>query len=265
MRFQNAFATIPGAFIVADATFGAIERSGKTLANQESRFKPSERTLKDISLLAEAPPAKVKELEECCEWLEYGADEIVVNLKDESTNVYFVVKGKLRAMDYLTDENDEVALAELGEGCSFGELSAIDLKVRSARVTTIEPTLLASVASKDFRKLLFDCPGISLSLLKTFAGFIRTLNTRITALSSLSPHQRIYQELLRISEPNTDGDGSWIISKLPNHSELATWVGAEKQAVAEAMGSLARDGVIERRHGTLHIKDRARLQRLASQ
>ena len=104
MRFQNAFATIPGASIVTDATFGAIERSGKTLANQESRFKPSERTLKDISLLAEAPPAKVKELEECCEWLEYGADEIVVNLKDESTNVYFVVKGKLRAMDYLTDE-----------------------------------------------------------------------------------------------------------------------------------------------------------------
>jgi len=235
------------------------------VAEEQSQFKKSDHTLKHIGILAEAPPEKVKELEGRCEWLEFGADEIVVNLKDESTNVFFVVKGKLRAMDYLTDENNEVALAELDEGASFGELSAIDLKVRSARVTTIEPTLLASVSSKDFRKLLFDCPGISLSLLKTFAGFIRTLNTRITALSSLSPHQRIYQELLRISEPNTDGDGTWIIAKVPQHAELAIWVGAEKQTVAEAMGTLARDGVIERKHGTLRIRDRARLQRLASQ
>jgi len=240
-------------------------RDDTIMADKDSLFGESDRTLKNISLLTEAPPDKIKELEACCQWHEFGVDEVVINLKDETTDVYFVVKGRLRAMDYLTDENNEVALAELEEGYSFGELSAIDLKVRSARVTTIEPSLLASVSSKDFRKLLFDCPGIALSMLKTFAGFIRTLNTRITALSSLSPHQRIYQELLRLSEPNTEGDGSWIIAKVPQHAELATWVGAEKQAVAEAMGTLARDGVIERRHGTLHIRDRARLQRLASQ
>ncbi|NQV83722.1 MAG: Crp/Fnr family transcriptional regulator [Rhodospirillales bacterium] len=234
------------------------------MANTKNLFDPSVRTLSHINLLAEAPPEKIAELEASCEWLEFEADEIVVNLKDESTNAFFVVKGKLRAMDFLT-EDEEVALAELVEGYSFGELSAIDLKVRSARVTAIEPTLLASVSSKDFRKLLFDCPGVAMHLLKTFAGFIRTLNTRITALSIMSPHQRIYHELLRISEPNTGGDGSWIIQHVPHHSEIATWVGAEKQTVAEAIGGLARDGIIERKHGSLHIKDRARLQRLASQ
>lgn len=217
-----------------------------------------------MNLLTEATPEKIRELEKCCKWMEYEADEIVVNLKDETTNVFFVVKGKLRAMDFL-NEDEEVSLAELIPGDSFGELSAIDLKVRSARVTTIEPALLASLSSKDFRQLLLDCPGIALAMLKTFASFIRTLNTRITALSTMSPHQRIYQELLRISEPNTDGDGSWIIINAPHHSELASWVGAEKQTVAEAIGSLAREGVIERKHKDLHIKDRARLQRLASQ
>jgi CRP-like cAMP-binding protein len=222
------------------------------------------RSLRNIGILAEATPEMVASLEKSCEWLEYDADEIVVNLKDESTNVFFVVKGRLRAMDYM-NEDEEVALAELVEGDSFGELSAIDLKVRSARVTTIEPTLLASVSSRDFRKLLFECPGIALSMLKTFAGFIRTLNTRITALSTMSPHQRIYHELLRISEPNTHGDGSWVIQNVPHHSEIATWVGAEKHTVAEAIGGLARDGIIERKQGSLHIKDRARLQRLASQ
>jgi len=234
------------------------------VAEDEKSFTEGDRSLKEINLLQEATPQKIAEFEKTCRWLEFGADEVVVDVKDESTDVFFVVKGKLRAMDFMS-EDEEVSLAELLPGNSFGELSAIDLKVRSARVTTIEPTLLASLSSPKFRKLLIDCPGIALALLKNFAGYIRTLNTRITALSTMTPHQRIYQELLRLSEPDTHGDGSWIIVNAPHHSELASWVGAEKQTVAEAIGTLARDGVIVRKHKDLHIKDRARLQRLASQ
>jgi len=234
------------------------------VAEDDKSFTEGDRSLKEINLLQEATPQKIADFEKTCQWLEFGADEVVIDIKDESTDVFFVVKGKLRAMDFMS-EDEEVSLAELLPGSSFGELSAIDLKVRSARVTTIEPALLASLSSKDFRKLLIDCPGIALALLKSFAGYIRTLNTRITALSTMTPHQRIYQELLRLSEPDTHGDGSWIIVNAPHHSELASWVGAEKQTVAEAIGSLARDGVIVRKHKDLHIKDRARLQRLASQ
>jgi len=236
----------------------------KTVAKQQPQFKDSERSLNGIGLLAEATPEKIALLEKQCTWKSLDTNEIVIDLKDRSTDVYFVVKGKLKAMDFLT-EDEQVALAELGPGDSFGELAAIDLKVRSARVTTVEPTLLASLSSRDFRHLLFECPGVSLALLKRFAGFIRTLNTRITALTTMSAHQRVYHELLRLSEPNTYGDGSWVILHVPPHAEIAEWVGAEKQVVAEAIGNLARDGVIERRHRSLIIRDRARLQRLASQ
>jgi CRP-like cAMP-binding protein len=234
------------------------------VAKQQPQFKDSDKSLNGIGLLAEATPAKIALLEQQCTWKALDANEIVIDLKDRSTDVYFVVKGKLKAMDFLT-EDEQVALAELGPGDSFGELAAIDLKVRSARVTTVEPTLLACLTSRDFRHLLFECPGVSLALLKRFAGFIRTLNTRITALSTMSPHQRVFHELLRLSEPNTYGDGSWVILHVPPHAEIAEWIGADKQVVAEAIGNLARDGVIERRHRSLIIRDRARLQRLASQ
>lgn len=229
-----------------------------------NKFDASLRTLGGNKILVEAQPEVLADIEKKCEWLEYSPGDVVIDQADDTTNVFFVVKGKLKAMDYLFDEQ-EVALAELGPGDSFGELSAIDLKVRSARVTAMEPTLVASLPSKEFRKLLIACPGMALALLKRFAGFIRTLNTRITALSTLTPHQRIYYELLRISEPNTIGDGSWIIVNIPNHSEIASWVGAEKEIVADAIGKLARDGVVERKHKSLLIKDHPRLQRLANQ
>lgn len=241
------------------------QQGTRDVAEKQSYFDKSARTLSGITLLMEAPPQKIAELEKSCEWFEYAPDEVVVDLKDETTNVFFIVEGKLKAMDFISQEDEQVALAELGPGDSIGELSAIDLKVRSARVSATEHCLLASLSSKEFRTLLLDCPGISLALLKRFSGYIRTLNTRITALSTMSPHQRIYHELLRISEPNADGDGSWIIVNAPHHSEIAEWVGAEKQTVAEAIGNLAREGVIARKHKNLVIKDRARLQRLASQ
>ena len=229
-----------------------------------NKFDASLRTLGGNKLLVEAQPEVLADIEKKCEWLEYSPGDVVIDQTDDTTNVFFVVKGKLKAMDYLFDEQ-EVAFAELGPGDSFGELAAIDLKVRSARVTAMEPTLVASLPSKEFRKLLIACPGMALALLKRFAGFIRTLNTRITALSTLTPHQRIYYELLRISEPNTIGDGSWIIVNIPNHSEIASWIGAEKEIVADAIGKLARDGVVERKHKSLLIKDHPRLQRLANQ
>ena len=227
-------------------------------------FDASVRNLSGNKLLVEAQPDILADIEKKCEWLEYSPGDVVIDLADTSTNVFFVVAGKLKAMDYLSD-GQEVALAELGSGDSFGELSAIDLKVRSARVTAMEPTLVASLPSKEFKTLLLACPGMALALLKRFSGFIRTLNTRITALSTLTPHQRIYYELLRICEPNTSGDGSWIIVNIPNHSEIATWIGAEKEIVADAIGKLARDGVVERKYKNLLIRDHARLQRLANQ
>ena len=219
-------------------------------------------SLAGTTLLGEAGPHMLKRIEDMCEWLEFDTDEVVIDLADTSTNVYFVVVGRLKVMDYM-DEEKEVSLAELRPGDSFGEMAAIDSKKRSARVSALEPTLLASVGGKEFRQILIMCPEISLVLLKRFASFIRSLTTRVTSLSTMTPRQRVYFELLRISEPNTEGDGSWIIPNIPAHAEIASWVGAEKGIVADAIGNLARDGVVARRHKSLLIKDHARLIRLA--
>ena len=85
---------MPGASKLTGVT-GLNNGTDRSVADKQSYFKESERSLREVNLLAEAPPEKIAELEACCEWLEYDADEIIVNLKDESTNVFFIIKGKL--------------------------------------------------------------------------------------------------------------------------------------------------------------------------
>lgn len=184
-----------------------------------------------------------------------------MDLNDTSNNVFFLLKGKLRATVFLT-EDIEVSLADLMPGDTFGELSAVDLKMRSARVTALEPSKLAELSREDFQYFLLECPVIALALLKRFAGLIRALNTRVTVVSTMTPHQRVYHELLRLAEPDPGEEGSWVVMNAPSHTELSTWISTDKQTVADAIGNLVRTGVLARRFKNLIIRDYKRLQRL---
>lgn len=218
-------------------------------------------TLEGIELLKEAPPDIVRKLADGCRWFVCEPNQIIVDRDDESTEVFFITQGHVKVMDFLNNDQ-EITLAELAAGTSFGELSAIDSSRRSARVVALESTTLAALPSRDFRRLLMDCPGIAIMLLKRFAGLIRTLNNRVTSLSTLSPHQRVYYELLRMSEPNPQGDGTWMIHYLPKHEDIASWSGTSREDVAMAIGHLAREGIVGRKHKSLVIKDHGRLQML---
>ncbi|MBT5374236.1 MAG: Crp/Fnr family transcriptional regulator [Rhodospirillaceae bacterium] len=219
--------------------------------------------LTGIEILAEASLEKLRELEDSCTWHTYQAGETIIDRDDESSDIFFIVTGKVKVLDHMANDQ-EIALAEIGPGRSFGELSAMDANKRSARVTALEKTTLAALSRKKFRKLILDCPEIGLMLLKRFATVIRNLNSRVTALSALTPHQRVYYELLRMSEPNPEGNGTWVIQHVPKHEEIASWSGTESTDVASAIGHLAREGVVGRKNKSLIIKDHARLQMLVN-
>ncbi|MEQ8665980.1 MAG: Crp/Fnr family transcriptional regulator [Rhodospirillales bacterium] len=234
------------------------DSSGSTPGND------ARHSLSEIELLTEAKPALLKKLVKTCEWSEWQDGDVIIDKDDASTDVYFVVEGQVRITEYI-EEDREVAIAEFDAGACFGELSAIDLKARSARVMATGPTLLASLSAKEFRRLLLDCPEISLVLLKRLASYVRKVTARMSAMSVQTPRQRVCVELLRMSEPDIGREGRWIIANFPGHGEIASWTGTDREIVAETIGQLARNGIVERRHRTLRINDHAKLQRLAEQ
>ncbi|MBL4719814.1 MAG: Crp/Fnr family transcriptional regulator [Alphaproteobacteria bacterium] len=219
-------------------------------------------SLADIELLMEAPPEVLDFFTSRCDWRRYQEGDVILDRDDRSTDVYFIVKGKVRILDFANEM--EVPLGEKGEGRTFGEMSAIDAKKRSARVVALEKTEVAMLSRKDFRQLLMQVPGICLMLLKRYAGIIRRLNQRITTVSTQTSQQRVYMELLRMSSPNPSGDGSWVIERLPNHHEIASMTSTAVQDVAAAIGELARAGLVARKHKTLLLKYHGRLTELAN-
>ncbi len=233
----------------------------------DKKNKPvkTKHSLDNIKLLAEMSKKDRDELAKKCRWIELKPDQPILE-EDDTTpyEVYFIVSGEVRVVNYLGDER-EVALATLSAGDHFGELSAVDGLKRSAHVFGNEPGLFASLPREDFIKLLTTHPPVALRLLDHFSGIIRTMTHRFSSLSVMTPRQRVYMELLRLCEPNPSGDGSWIIEFMPNHNEIAGWAGTERQQVGEAIGGLVRDGIAERHHKSFVIRDQARLRLLANQ
>ncbi|EKV30698.1 cAMP-binding protein [Caenispirillum salinarum AK4] len=253
------------------------------MAEPSSAAEASGRSLAAIDLLRAIPAERLRAVEARCQWRETRPGDVVFELDDPTAAVFFIVRGKLRIVIRRDGPDDAdraapaegadavpesslselVTLAEFTSGDTFGELAAVDGRPRSARAVALDNGLLAILPREDFLDLVEAHPPLAMALLRRFAGFIRSLNRRVHSLSTLTPRQRVFMELVRLAEPRAVGDGTWAVDPLPAHGDIAGWVGADRETVAAAVGQLAREGLVERRHKTLIIRDLARLRLLA--
>lgn len=223
----------------------------------------AEKSLRANFLFREQPAEVAEELENLCEWYWCPAGEKIFDRDDTDAEVFFLVDGLARVVDH-AQSGQEVAFSDLEAGTIFGELSAIDNAERSATVYTVNDSVLAVVPADAFVAYLKRQPEIMLRLMQHFVNSIRQLNMRVVGLSSLSGVQRVYGELLHMAEPDPAGGGRWLIQQMPQHKEIAVWAGTTPETVARAIGQLLKAEVVKRRHKTLHILDRHRLQELTT-
>ena len=189
-------------------------------------------------------------------------DQVILAREDRSRNVYFVTSGIVRVTGY-GEDGSEFELGEVSAGEMFGDLTAVDGDDCSAQAVGGAECEIAILDGQDFRAILAELPHVTLRLAESLAAHVRKAGAGNIDGQTASPRQRVFAELVQLSVPSPVGDGSWLIDVLPNHDELAGRSGTEKTDVAMAIGTLARDGIIERKHKTLVIRDHPRLRMLA--
>jgi CRP/FNR family cyclic AMP-dependent transcriptional regulator len=219
--------------------------------------------LSHFDLFAGLPAEAIREIEQRCTWQSFEAGDQVFDRESDTLEVYFVVEGTVRILTQAQDR--EVALADVIAGNYFGELAAIDGQRRSARVVATRDAVLASLDRPGFLDCLGKHPQVCIRVLERLTRIIRNLDQRVTQLSTQNETQRIFGELVRLAEPDPGRPDGWHIPDLPNHKEIASWAGTSREAVAQAIGELARHGVVKRRSMGLVICDWARLQLMAKE
>ncbi len=191
-----------------------------------------------------------------------SADEEILSRDEQAGDVYFVLKGEVRIVNY-SASGREVAYAIIPAGGYFGELSAIDGRPRSANVLAVEDCLLATLTPAAFKDMLALDSDIAARVMQKLVRIIRSADDRILDLATLSAYQRVYVEVLRMKKPDPVRPNSWLIYPLPTQAQIAALASTTRETVARVLSQLSHDHIAERKSKTLYIRDLARLQALA--
>lgn len=214
------------------------------------------RSLAGVGIFAGITPPERAALEKRCRWQSFAAGAEIIDRENDSREVYFVVAGAVRVVNYSLSGR-EVSFAEIRAGGCFGELAALDGQPRSANVVAIEDTLTACLSGSVFLDMLAHHPTASIEMLRRLAAVVRQATGRIMDLSTMGAHNRIYAELLREAVPT--GGNRAKLQPIPVHADLAARVSTTRETVARALGDLARKGIARREGDALIILDIARL------
>ncbi len=219
----------------------------------------SPRSLASIVLLRSLLPAALTRLAADCRWQSAERGQEIVGRGIASGEVYFVAAGRVRVTAFAASGR-EVAFRDLGQGSTFGQISAIDGQARSASVVALETSVIASVSRERFLNLLRDHPSLAFALLQDFAALIRDLTSRLVDTTTLTTPMRLRAELLRMARDAGIDKNRALIPTPPTHFELASRIGATREAVTRELNRLARGGIIKREGKMLAVLDIALLQ-----
>ena len=223
----------------------------------QPQAKEQRNSLKGIAVFAGLSPDAIERIERRCAWKRYAPGEPILDYLDKSDDVFFLTLGEVRVTIY-SSVGKAVSFRELAAGEIFGEFPAIDGGSRSASVEARTNCLIASIAGSSFRELLQSEPGLAHALLR-LTKTIRALTNRVYEFSTLAVNNRIQAELLRLASLGSkEGKGARIVPA-PTHVEIASRVSTHREAVTRELNRLSRIGIIERRGGTLLVKDTDRL------
>lgn len=99
--------------------------------------------------------------------VEFPAERVIAREGEIGTGLFIVGAGRVRVM------RNGQAIARLGPGEFFGELSVLDGGPRNATVIADQPTTCLALATWDAERVLREQPGVALTVLRVLAGRLR--------------------------------------------------------------------------------------------
>jgi CRP-like cAMP-binding protein len=124
----------------------------------------------------------------------YEAGQVIIQENDVGETAYVIRQGQVEVSKEL--QGQKVHLAYLGAGETFGEMSMIDDKPRSATVTAVTETEVSEIRRDDFFNSFQTDPNVALQLLKVLFERLREADARILELQKADSDHALVPEVL---------------------------------------------------------------------
>ena len=206
---------------------------------------------RDLAVLAEELRAK-----------EYAKDELIFRQGDESREVYFVRKGKVRIYK-ISPGGNETSIAIFSTDDVIGELAALDQQPRSASAKAMVPVSLLAMSQERFLYTMQTVPRFGLNIARMLAHKLRWTATFAESIAQFAAAGRLLHIILLHNDQYGEAleqPGRYQVNLGLNQSDLASMVGARREWVNRILSEWRRRGLLEFDNGLITILDLPRVR-----
>lgn len=213
-------------------------------------------------LFGSLPAANLAGLEPACTQRSYARAQFVYHQGDPGDRLFIVAAGRVKVL-YTSEQGDEMVLATLGVGDTFGELAVLDGSARSASVITVTPTVVFMITRAALLEVVSSSPEFVDAVFAGLGGTVRRLTEQASDLASLDLGGRLAKLLYRLAEERGRAREEAVLDLQLNQSEIASMVGASRPAVNRTLQSLVTRGVLSVDGQMIVLHDLSALRRRA--
>jgi CRP/FNR family cyclic AMP-dependent transcriptional regulator len=194
--------------------------------------------LKTVSFFNKLNDEQLSKIYSLCHKKTYPVGTLLFKEKDQGNVFYILLNGSVKIFTSNAGGEEKI-LSIFKAGDSFGELSLIDGKPRSASAATLEDSTVYALSSYDFLDLTREHFDIALGIMQELAQRLRDTNQHVHDLTFLDARTRVVKSLILIANKNGHRSGTMIAVKMAlNYNELARLAGVPQKVLADVMRDL---------------------------
>lgn len=168
----------------------------------------------------------------------YPSGMVLFRENDPGSAFFIVLNGSIKIYK-ANPSGEEKILSVFRAGESFGELSLIDGKPRSATAQTLEETTVLVISGDGFMELLKSNFDITQSIMAELCRRLRDTNQHVHDLTFLDAKTRVIKNLITLANRHGSRKGSIIAIPLAlNFDELSQMAGVAKNVLTQVIRDL---------------------------
>lgn len=191
---------------------------------------------------------------------------LVVGPQEHAERMLLAVEGQMQVYEIALSSGRELTLWVLASGSPVGTTGLVPRWTRELHIRALEPSVVCRIDQKDLEALVRTNPEVGLRLVRTLATQLMLMEDRWADMVEKEVLARLAGVLYMLveSEGVMTEEGPMIPTRY-THKQLASMIGANREAVTRAFADLQDGRCIEVRRRHVYVKDFDALRREAGE
>jgi CRP/FNR family cyclic AMP-dependent transcriptional regulator len=226
--------------------------------NEPSVVEPMFSCLSEVDLFADLSPAEIQTMDLMAPARIYLRGELVFSQSQPVTALFILKRGRVRVFR-VTEDGKALTLGILEPGAVFGEMILIGQRMSDNYAEAIEDSAICRLGAHDVEQFLLSDPRIAVRISRLLGEQVARLEERLTDLAHRPLSARVARTLITLSDSGSNTRFGSARAIRITHEQIASLVGATREATSKTMSDLAAQRLIKQARGRVIILDPAGL------